>query len=169
MYYTYDSKVIIPQDLLNLFDYYYYEIINNSKNINDFTINEPSEEYILDTIKESNISEKTFSELLLHYIDLSSLTDIAVYKKASIDRRLFSNIRSNKNYHPSFGTITLFALALELNTSDYENLLHSASYALPQNSYINITLKYCFDNKIYDINTVNSLIHALSFKEIRNL
>ena len=93
----------------------------------------------------------------------------AGYKKAYIDRRLFSKIKSNSNYHPAFGTITLLALALELSTIEYEKLLKSASYSLPQNSYINITLKYCFDNNIYNINDVNNLIYNVSNKQIKDL
>lgn len=164
MYYIYEQKITIPQDLLNLFDYYDDEITSNTLSSNVLFLNDPSEEYILDSIKKKRIFEKSFSELLLHYIDLSGLTDIEVYKNAFIDKRIFSKIRSNKNYHPSFGTITLFALALELTSSEFENLLHSASYSLPQNSYINITLKYCFDNKIYNVCKVNELVYAVSGK-----
>lgn len=165
MVYLYNTK-IIPEDLLLLFCYYQDDIIRNfSKTL----LHESSEDYILESITNKQITERTFSELLFHYIDSSNLTDVQVYKKAFIDKRTFSKIRSNKNYHPSFGTIILFFIALKLSTSQFEDLLHSAAYSLPQNSYINITLKYCFDNKIYDIYRVNELIYAVSNKEIRNL
>ena len=165
MVYLYNTK-IIPEDLLLLFCYYQDDIIRNfSKTL----LHESSEDYILESITNKQITERTFSELLFHYIDSSNLTEVQVYKKAFIDKRTFSKIRSNKNYHPSFGTIILFSIALKLSTSQFEDLLHSAAYSLPQNSYINITLKYCFDNKIYDIYRVNELIYAVSNKEIRNL
>ena len=165
MVYLYNTK-IIPEDLLLLFCYYQDDIIRNfSKTL----LHESSEDYILESITNKQITERTFSELLFHYIDSSNLTDVQVHKKAFIDKRTFSKIRSNKNYHPSFGTIILFSIALKLSTSQFEDLLHSAAYSLPQNSYINITLKYCFDNKIYDIYRVNELIYAVSNKEIRNL
>lgn len=165
MVYLYNTK-IIPEDLLLLFCYYQDDIIRNfSKTL----LHESSEDYILESITNKQITERTFSELLFHYIDSSNLTDVQVYKKAFIYKRTFSKIRSNKNYHPSFGTIILFSIALKLSTSQFEDLLHSAAYSLPQNSYINITLKYCFDNKIYDIYRVNELIYAVSNKEIRNL
>ena len=165
MVYLYNTK-IIPEDLLLLFCYYQDDIIRNfSKTL----LHESSEDYILESITNKQITERTFSELLFHYIDSSNLTDVQVYKKAFIDKRTFSKIRSTKNYHPSFGTIILFSIALKLSTSQFEDLLHSAAYSLPQNSYINITLKYCFDNKIYDIYRVNELIYAVSNKEIRNL
>lgn len=168
MVYLYNTK-IIPEDLLALFCYYQDDIIKNSLNSTKNSLRESSEDYILEAITNKKITEKTFSELLFHYIDSSGLTDVQVYKKAFIDKRIFSKIRSNKNYHPSFGTIVLFSLALKLTTSQFEDLLHSATYSLPQNSYVNITLKYCFDNKIYDIDRVNELIYAVSNKEIRDL
>ena len=168
MVYLYNTK-IIPEDLLALFCYYQDDIIKNSLNSTKNSLQESSEDYILEAITNKKITEKTFSELLFHYIDSSGLTDVQVYKKAFIDKRIFSKIRSNKNYHPSFGTIVLFSLALKLTTSQFEDLLHSATYSLPQNSYVNITLKYCFDNKIYDIDRVNELIYTVSNKEIRDL
>ena len=168
MVYLYNTK-IIPENLLLLFCYYQDDIIRNSLNFSKNLLRESLEDYILESITNKKITEKTFSELLFYYIDLSNFSDVQVYKKAFIDKRIFSKIRSNKSYHPSFGTIVLFALALKLSTLQFEDLLHSAAYSLPQNSYINITLKYCFDNKIYDISRVNELIYAVSNKEIRDL
>lgn len=168
MVYLYNTK-IIPEDLLVLFCYYQDDIIRNSLNSTKNLLQESSEDYILESITNKKITERTFSESLFHYIDSSALTDVQVYKKAFIDKRIFSKIRSNKNYHPSFGTIVLFSLALKLTTSQFEDLLHSAAYSLPQNSYVNITLKYCFDNQIYDISKVNELIFAVSNREIKDL
>ena len=102
-------------------------------------------------------------------MDKSNISDTEIYKRATIDKRLFSKIRSNNDYHPSFGTVTLLALALELTTDEYEHLLESASYSLPQNSYANITLKYCFNNKIYDVLYVNSLVFEIVHKQIKDL
>ena len=168
MVYLYNTK-IIPKNLLLLFCYYQDDISRNSLNSTKGLLRESSEDYILNFITKQKITERTFSELLFHYIDSSDLTDVQVYKKAFIDKRFFSKIHSNKSYHPYFGTIVLFSLGLKLATSQFEDLLHSAAYSLPQNSYVNITLKYCFDNKIYDIGRVNELIYAVSNKEIRDL
>ena len=111
MVYLYNTK-IIPEDLLLLFCYYQDDIIRNfSKTL----LHESSEDYILESITNKQITERTFSELLFHYIDSSNLTDVQVYKKAFIDKRTFSKIRSNKNYHPSFGTIILFSIVLILH------------------------------------------------------
>ena len=161
------NNFIIPQKLLNLFALYEDDIINNSDVFNNsLEINETSEEYEIFNIKKS---ELTFSELLFEYIEKSNINEVELYKTAYIDRRLFSKIRSYNDYHPSFGTVTLLALALNLSSTDYEKLLKSASYSLPQNSYVNITLKYCFDEGIYDVNKVNELLYAVSGKQIKEL
>ena len=161
------NNFIIPQKLLDLFALYEDDIINSSDVFNNnLEINETSEEYEIFNIKKS---ELTFSELLFEYIEKSNINEVELYKTAYIDRRLFSKIRSYNDYHPSFGTVTLLALALNLSSTDYENLLKSASYSLPLNSYINITLKYCFDEEIYDVNKVNELLYAISGKQIKEL
>ena len=158
---------IVPNKLLDLFILYKDEIIGNSKILtNNLIISETSEEYEILNIKKS---EKSFNELLFEYIDKSGISDVELYKKANIDRRLFSKIRSYREYHPSFGTVTLLALALNLSSTDYENLLKSASYSLPQNSYINISLKYCFSEKIYDVNRVNNILYAVCGKLVKDL
>ena len=123
---------------------------------------------IMKKIKETYLTE-TFQELLFKLIDKSNLSEVEIYQKAYIDRKLFSKIRSDKHYHPSFGTVTLFALALELSTLEFEKLLNSASYSLSTNTYSSITLRYCFDKKIYDISTVNNMIYTLTNKEIKEL
>ena len=148
--------------------YISYDIIENDTYL---TVAEDSEIYesdIIKKIKNTNLTD-TFQELLFKFIDESGLKDSEVYNKAYIDRRLFSKIRSDKNYHPSFGTVTLLALALKLSTEEFEQLLNSASYSLPTNTYSGITLKYCFDNKLYDVYEVNNLIYTLTGREIKEL
>ncbi len=162
------KQTIIPQSLLELFEFYKTSIMSNltEPTICDSKVCESSAEYIILNTKKS---AKNFNELLFEHIDNANISDVKLYKKADIDKRLFSKIRSSTAYHPSFGTVTLLALALELTSVQYEELLNSASYSLPQNSYVNITLKYCFDNEMYNINEVNDLLYAVSGKVIREL
>lgn len=161
------NKTIIPQSLLKLFEFHQKSIMSNlAKPICDFKVCESSAEYIILNTKKS---AKNFNELLFEHIDNANISDVKLYKKADVDKRLFSKIRSSNEYHPSFGTVTLLALALELTSVQYEELLNSASYSLPQNSYVNITLKYCFDNEMYNINEVNDLLYAVSRKIIKDL
>ena len=158
---------IIPKSLLELFEFYKKSIISNlTEPICDFKVCESSTKYIILNTKKS---AKSFNELLFEHIDNANISDVKLYKKADIDKRLFSKIRSSNEYHPSFGTVTLLAFALELTSVQYEELLNSASYSLPQNSYVNITLKYCFDNEMYNINEVNDLLYAVSGKVIKDL
>ena len=159
------NNLPIPDD--NNF-YFSYDITDNNAYL---TVEENSEIYetdIIKKIKESLLTD-TFQELLFKFINKSGLKDSEVYNKAYIDRRLFSKIRSDKDYHPSFGTVTLFALSLKLSTEEYKQLLNSASYSLPTNTYSGITLKYCFNNKIYNVYEVNNLIYTLTNKEIKDL
>ena len=160
--YTLES-LIIPKKLLNLL-LIYEETIKYSFDV--LEVNDTSEKYSILSIKKS---EKSFSELLFEYIDKLNISEVKLYKTAKIDRRIFSKIRSDYNYHPSFGTVTLLALSLNLSCYDYENLLKSASYSLPQNSYINITLKYCFDEDIFDISKVDEILYSVSGKTIKEL
>lgn len=160
--YTLES-LIIPKKLLNLL-LIYEETIKYSFDV--LEVNDTSEKYSILSIKKS---EKSFSELLFEYIDKLNISEVKLYKTAKIDRRIFSKIRSDYNYHPSFGTVTLLALSLNLSCYDYENLLKSASYSLPQNSYINITLKYCFDENIFDISKVDEILYSVCGKTIKEL
>ena len=99
-----------------------------------------------------------FQTLLFKMIDDRELKDSDVYNKVHIDRRLFSKIRSNKDYHPSKETVLLLAFALELNESEMEQLLDSASYSLPRNNHYDLIIRFCFINKIYNIMNVNDLL-----------
>ena len=163
-------KVEIPKELKdNLNSYAYYDEEQEDDSI--LMVAEDSESYSYSTIEELKATplSETFQELLFKFIDKSGLTDIEVYKKAFITRKLFSKIRSDKDYHPSFGTVTLLALALKLNFEEYEHLLKSASYSLATNSYSGITIKYCFEHKIYDVIDANNLFYSVTGKEIKDL
>ena len=174
------QKIEIPQNLKDELNnnnlpipddknfYFSYDITDNNTYP---TVEENSEIYETDIIKKirESLLTDTFQELLFKFINKSGLKDSEVYNKAYIDRRLFSKIRSDKDYHPSFGTVTLFALSLKLSTEEYEKLLNSASYSLPTNTYAGITLKYCFNNKIYNVYEVNNLVYTLTNKEIKDL
>ena len=108
---------------------------------------------------DKNKDENTFQTKLFKYIDEKNLKDSDVYNKAGIDRRLFSKIRSDINYHPSKETVILFALALELSEFEVEDLLESASYSLPKNTTYDLIIRFCFKEKIYNINQINEFLY----------
>lgn len=112
----------------------------------------------IDDYINNNKKEDKFQMLLFKYIDRLDKKDSEIYNKANIDRRLFSKIRSNKDYHPSKNTIISLGLALNLNEDEIVSLLDSASYSLPFNNKFDLIIRFCFINKIYDINEVNNLL-----------
>ena len=105
--------------------------------------------------------KETFPKLLFKFIDSKALTDKEVYKKAYIDRRLFSKIRCDESYEPYVGTITLLGLALELTIEEFEALLGTVNYALLENSVENIVIRYLFEQKIYNIQKANNIFYTL--------
>lgn len=115
---------------------------------------------------EENKEDNKFQKLLFKYIDARNLKDSDVYNKVNIDRRLFSKIRNDRNYHPSKETIILLALALELNEDELLDLLNSAEYSLPNNDISNLIIKFCFQEKIYNINTLNEFLYDYNCKTI---
>ena len=118
----------------------------------------------INTFINDNKDEDTFQTKLFKYIDDRNLKDSDVYNKVNIDRRLFSKIRSNKDYHPSKETIILFGLALELKENEIVDLLESASYSLPMNTTFDLIIRFCFKEGIYDINKVNEFLYDYKCK-----
>ena len=124
------------------------------------------EESSITNFIQDNKEEDTFQTLLFKYIDDRNLKDSDVYNKVNIDRRLFSKIRSNRNYHPSKETIILLGIALELNENEIEELLNSASYSLPYNTEYDLIIRFCFKEGIYDINQINEFLYDHNCKTL---
>ncbi|MEY8380623.1 hypothetical protein AAK979_06255 [Ileibacterium valens] len=102
--------------------------------------------------------EDGFSARLLRLIDESQKSDAEIYKKANVDRRLFSKIRSNPNYHPAKKTVLAFAIALGLDLDETEELLQSAGYAFYPASRADRIIQYCIDRGIFDVMRVNQIL-----------
>lgn len=99
--------------------------------------------------------DKTFQEHLFMLIDRRGLTDPEVYKKANIDRKLFSKIRNNIDYAPSKRTAVALAIALELSLDETKDLLMKAGYALSPSSTFDKIIEYCIEEGEYDVHTIN--------------
>ena len=106
-----------------------------------------------------NNLELSFSEKLFQIIDAKGIEDPLVYKKANIDRRLFSKMRNTKNYKPRKKTVLALALALELNLEETNDLLNRAEYSLSMSNISDVIIQYFIILKKYDIHEINLYLH----------
>ena len=96
-----------------------------------------------------------FSETLLLLIDRTGKKDSEIYKKANVDRKLFSKIRNNKNYKPSKSTALAFAIALELDLDETKDFIGRAGFALTHSSKFDIIVEYFIKKRNFNIHEIN--------------
>jgi len=135
-----------------------YKIVKEAGNI-DYKASAPIESTVgagLDELVD-NLDEP-FSKTLLRLIDARGKTDVEVYKRANIDRKLFSKIRTGINYTPSKRTVIALAIALELSLDETEDLLKRAGYALSHSRKFDVIIEYFIINGKYDIYEINEVL-----------
>ena len=110
--------------------------------------------------------QPTFNQTLFRFIDKKGESDADVYKRAGIDRRHFSKIRSKPEYKPGKNTAIALALALELTKKETDKLLSSAGYSLSDSDTFDLVIQFCLEKKIYDFYDVNQALDYFSLNPL---
>ena len=121
---------------------------------------------LLNYVQEKNNQNQTFCQMLFSLIDQKKFTDVQVYKRAGLDRKYFSKLRSDINYKPKKKIVCALALALELDNPTCKKLVKKAGYILTSASKFDLVIRYCIENQIYDVMKVNEMLFEMGLETL---
>ncbi len=132
----------------------YLEGFGNSPEVRNPIVCDPS----ADLVGYLAHADFTFSRRLFQLIRESGIGEVEVYKRAHVDRKLFSKIRSDSAYQPKKTTVVAFALALRLSPAQAQALLESAGYSLSRSAHFDLIVRYFLERGIYDLLKINDAL-----------
>lgn len=110
--------------------------------------------------------DETFTEMVLRIMEEKKLKPAEVYNAANLDRKAFSKIKTNINFHPNKLTAISIAVGLKLTVSEAQRLLGTAGYSLSRSDKFDLIIMYCLDNKIYKYMEINFMLDDYGFEGI---
>ncbi|MBR1645811.1 MAG: hypothetical protein IJ685_03440 [Selenomonadaceae bacterium] len=116
--------------------------------------------------KLSAADKETFAEYLLRYMDERNANPVEVYKRAHLNRRFLSKLRTNRYYKPHKRTIFIIAFGLKLNLAETEDLLNRAGYSFSDYDMADVIIKFFFEQNIHDLFTVNEALDRYGCKPL---
>lgn len=111
------------------------------------------------TNKLNELAKDTFSEVLIRLAREKGVPPADLYHRAGLTRAHFSKMRNNKDYQPSKETALVLALALRLSLPEAEQLLSSAGYTLSKSKILDVIVRFCLEEKIYNVDEINCLLY----------
>lgn len=99
--------------------------------------------------------KRSFHDKLFELINEAHIDNKDVWKRANLDRKHFSKIQCDQNYHPKKKTVMALCIALQLDLEQSKDLLARADWAFSPSSKVDLIVQKAIIDKQYDIMQLN--------------